>query len=59
MPGLGVKRAQNLFLELKITSLDDLRQAAEQHKIRDLPGLGTAFEQKILETLTGSKQNSS
>ncbi len=58
VPGLGAKRAQNLFLELKITSLDELRQAAEQHKIRDLPGFGTAFEQRILDSLTRGGRDS-
>jgi len=58
VPGLGVKRAQNLFLELKIASLDELRQAAEQHKIRDLPGFGAAIEQTILDSLTRGRPNS-
>src|SRR5438477_3518926 len=38
LPGLGPKRARRLYDELGIASLDDLRTAAETHRLRDLPG---------------------
>jgi DNA polymerase (family 10) len=51
VPGLGPKRAQTLHQRLKVGSLDDLRQAAEKHRIRRLRGFGTKTEEKILQAL--------
>ncbi len=47
--GLGPKRVQTIHEELGVTTLEELRQAAAQGKIRDLYGLGQKTEQKILE----------
>src|ERR671916_2877284 len=49
LPGLGPKRARRLFDELGVDSLDALRQAAEDEKLRDLRGFGPKFEQAVLE----------
>jgi len=49
LPGLGPKRARRLFEELGIDSLDALRAAAEQHKIRELKGFGPKAEEMLLE----------
>jgi DNA polymerase (family X) len=51
--GLGPKRAQTLHQRLRIGSLDDLRAAAEQHRIRRLRGFGARMEEKILQALEG------
>ena len=51
VPGLGPKRAQTLHQRLKVGSLDDLRQAAEGHRIRRLRGFGARTEEKILQAL--------
>src|ERR687891_585867 len=40
IPGLGPKRARLLHDELGIASLDDLRHAAEQGSLKDVPGFG-------------------
>lgn len=48
IPGLGPKRARLLTDNLRITSISDLIQAAEDHKIRELPGLGAKSEEQIL-----------
>lgn len=48
IPGLGPKRARLIADQLKITSISDLIQAAEEHKIRELPGLGAKSEEQIL-----------
>src|SRR5919199_4336442 len=40
VPGVGAKTARRLYDELAIASLDDLRAAAEQQRIRALKGLG-------------------
>ena len=51
LPGLGPKRARRLFEELGIDSMEALRQAAEQHKIRALKGFGPKAEESILAAL--------
>jgi DNA polymerase (family 10) len=48
VPGLGPKRAQVLYQELGIRSLDQLRRAARQHRICELAGFGPKTEEKIL-----------
>ncbi len=51
LPGLGPKRARRLFEELGIDSLDALRAAAEQQRIRALKGFGPKAEESILAGL--------
>src|SRR5579884_3670602 len=51
LPGLGPKRARRLFEELGIDSLDALRAAAEQERIRGLKGFGPKAEEAILASL--------
>jgi DNA polymerase (family X) len=48
LPGLGPKRARRLFDELGIDSLDALRLAAEQQRLRDVRGFGIKFEESVL-----------
>ncbi len=40
VPGLGSKTARRLFDELGVATLEDLKEAAEAQKIRELKGLG-------------------
>jgi DNA polymerase (family 10) len=51
LPGLGPKRARRLFEELQIDSLDALRTAAQEQKIRKLKGFGPKAEESILAAL--------
>jgi DNA polymerase (family 10) len=51
LPGLGPKRARRLFEELSIDSLESLRAAAEQQRIRTLKGFGPKAEESILVAL--------
>ncbi|MGO8688630.1 MAG: DNA polymerase/3'-5' exonuclease PolX [Thermoguttaceae bacterium] len=51
VPGLGPKRAAILHRELKIDSLDQLREACQQHRVRDLKGFGEKTETTILQGL--------
>src|SRR6201995_728881 len=51
LPGLGPKRARRLFEELGIDSLDSLRTAAEEQRIRMLKGFGPKAETSILGAL--------
>jgi DNA polymerase (family 10) len=48
LPGLGPKRARKLYDELGIDSLESLRAAAEEHRLRDVRGFGTKFEETVL-----------
>jgi DNA polymerase (family X) len=52
LPGLGPKRARRLYDELGIDSLAVLKEAATEHKIRDLKGFGAKAEESILSALT-------
>ena len=51
IPGVGPKTARRLFDELGVTSLEDLREAAEQERIETVRGLGEKAQQSILESL--------
>jgi DNA polymerase (family 10) len=48
IPGLGPKKAATLFRELKITTLDELRQACNEHRVRALKGFAAKTEETIL-----------
>ncbi|MCC9075690.1 DNA polymerase/3'-5' exonuclease PolX [Litorilinea aerophila] len=49
VPDVGPKTARRLWQELGITSVEELRQAAEAGRIRELKGFGAKSEQKILK----------
>ncbi len=57
IPGVGPKTARKLYDELGIGSLDELRAAAEQEKLRDVPGLGVKAEQNILAALAATAED--
>jgi DNA polymerase (family 10) len=48
---LGPKTAMRLYQELKVTNIEELKQAAEHHRIRGLKGFGEKTEAEILEGL--------
>lgn len=48
IPGLGPKRVKRLAQELKIRSLSELQAAAQEGRVRTLPGFGEKTEQQIL-----------
>ena len=49
VPGLGAKRVRLLGEKLEITTLADLKAAAEKGLIRELKGFGEQSERKILD----------
>jgi DNA polymerase (family 10) len=51
VPGLGTKTARRLYDELEIATVEDLKEAAEAHKIRALKGLGPKVEENVLASL--------
>jgi DNA polymerase (family 10) len=57
LPGFGPKRARRLYDELGVDSLDALRAAAEQGKIRGLRGFGAKVEENLLRILADHDEN--
>src|SRR5437764_3365004 len=54
LPGLGPKRARRLFDELGIDSVDALRTAGQEQRIRALRGFGAKAEEAILGALAAA-----
>ena len=50
-PGLGPKTARRIWKELGVTTIAELKEAAEQQRLRVLTGLGAKSEEKILAAL--------
>ena len=51
LPGVGPRTAARIWRELGVTTLADLRAAAQSERLRALQGLGATSEQKILRAL--------
>ncbi len=51
LPGLGPKTAARIWHELGVTTLAELKAAAEEQRLRTLSGLGATTEAKILKAL--------
>ena len=51
VPGVGSKTARRLFEELEISSMEDLKAAAEAERVRGVKGLGPKAEENILASL--------
>ncbi len=51
VPGLGPKRAAQLYHELHVATLDQLRTACQDHRIQGLKGFGVKMEAAILQGL--------
>jgi DNA polymerase (family X) len=51
IPGLGPKRARLLHEQIGVTSLDDLRRAAETGRIKDVQGFGAKAEENVMVAL--------
>ena len=51
IPGLGAKTVRRLYDELGVSSLDELRAAAEAEQIREVKGLGPKAEANVLAAL--------
>jgi DNA polymerase (family 10) len=57
LPGLGPKTAARIWQELGVTTLEELRRAAETQRLRGLAGLGAKSEEKILKALDFKADN--
>jgi DNA polymerase (family 10) len=56
LPGVGPKTAARIWTQLGITTLDGLRSAAEEGRLRELSGLGQRSEEKILGALAEGRK---
>jgi DNA polymerase (family 10) len=52
LPGLGPKTAARIWRELGVTTVDELRRAAEAQHLRGLTGLGAKTEERVLKALS-------
>lgn len=51
IPGLGAKRIRQINQALAVETLEELREAAEQGRIAELPGFGAKSQENILKGL--------
>ena len=51
VPGLGAKTARLLYDELGISTMEELKAAAEAEQIREIKGLGPKAEENVLASL--------
>jgi len=51
LPGLGPKTARKIWQDLGVTTLADLRQAAEAQQLRTLAGIGARLEESVIKAL--------
>ncbi|MDX6369768.1 MAG: polymerase, partial [Gaiellaceae bacterium] len=59
LPGLGPKTAARIWQELGVTTIEELKRAAEAEQLRTLAGLGANTEERILKALAEKKQEPS
>jgi DNA polymerase (family 10) len=55
--GLGPKKARAIHVALEISTLGELEYACIENRLRDLPGLGTATQEKILAGIESLRRN--
>lgn len=56
LQGLGPKRVKTLFDVLGIRTREELAAAAQEGKLRDLPGFGEKVEQNVVKALASAAQ---
>ncbi len=59
VPGIGIKTAQEVWKQRKITTLDQLEAAAKAQKLRDLPRFGEKREVKLLASIEAYRKRAS
>ncbi len=58
IPGVGPKKINAIYNQLHVTSIDELVQACQEHKVAALPGFGKKTEDKILQGIAFLAQHS-
>jgi DNA polymerase (family 10) len=56
VPGVGPATARIIYENLKITSIDELEEAAKAHRLRELPKIQAKTEENILKSIASLKQ---
>jgi len=56
VPGVGPATARIIYENLKITSVDELEEAAKAHRLRELPKIQAKTEENILKSIASLKQ---
>src|SRR4029079_5707059 len=56
LPGLGPRTARRIWKELGVSTLDDLKKAAESEQLRTLTGLGPKTEENVLKALASPRK---
>lgn len=56
VPGMGPKKVKLVYDQLGISNIGALKAAAEEGKLRDLPGMGKKTEEKILRGIENLEQ---
>src|SRR3954447_527067 len=51
LPGFGAKKARKLFDSLGVASLEDLKRAVDEEKLRDVAGFGPKAEENVRKAL--------
>jgi DNA polymerase (family 10) len=59
LPGLGPKTAARIWRELGVSTVEELKHAAENEQLRTLTGLGAKTEERVLKALEEKKQEPS
>src|SRR5207244_4946428 len=54
--GIGAKRGVEVGRALGISTLDEFREAAEEGRLRQVPGIGPQTERKLVEALRVSER---
>ncbi|HEX3247405.1 MAG TPA: helix-hairpin-helix domain-containing protein, partial [Chloroflexota bacterium] len=58
VPGLGPRKAFQLYQQLGISTLDELEQAVREHRLSGIAGMGGKMEEKLLRELDRLKDRS-
>ncbi len=56
IPGLGPRKAHQIYFELNITGIDELKKAIDGHKLRQLDGFGPKSEEKLKDGIEQYKK---
>ncbi len=56
VPGVGPATARIIYENLKITTVDELEEAAKAHRLRELPKIQAKTEENILRSIASLKQ---
>src|SRR5213594_911412 len=56
VPGVGPATARTIYDHLRITTIDELEEAAREHRLRELPKIQAKTEENILRSIAALRQ---